>query len=191
MKPSNASTISSMFSIAWGFSIFAITGRKTFSSCMILRTSSTSAAERTNDSAMKSTVMCSAQRRSSMSFSDIAGTETATPGRLMPLLLLIGPGTITRVSTSGPSTESTSRRTLPSSMRIGSPGCTSPGSPSYVVEQSFASPGTSRVVIVNSLPSSSIWGPSATRPSRILGPWRSAKMPTPCPLWSAASRTIR
>ena len=55
MMPSNASTISSMFSIACGFSILAITGRKTSSSFMIARTSSTSAAERTKDSAMKST----------------------------------------------------------------------------------------------------------------------------------------
>ena len=44
---------------------------------------------------MKSTVMCSAQRRSSMSFSDMAGTETATPGRLMPLWLLIRPAATT------------------------------------------------------------------------------------------------
>ena len=69
---------------------------------MIARTSSTSEAERTNDSAMKSTLMCSAQRRSSLSFSDSAGTDTATPGRLMPLLLLTGPGTSTRVRTSVP-----------------------------------------------------------------------------------------
>ena len=56
MKPSKASTISSRLSIACGFSIFAITGRKTPSSRITLRTSSTSAAERTNDRAMKSTL---------------------------------------------------------------------------------------------------------------------------------------
>ncbi len=32
-----------------------------------------------------------------MSFSDSAGTQTATPGRLMPLLLLTGPPTTTSV----------------------------------------------------------------------------------------------
>ena len=78
---------------------------------------------------MKSTVRCSANRRSSLSFSDSAGTETATPGRLMPLLSLIGPGTTTVVCTSVSSTEVTSRRTLPSSIRIWSPAATSPGSP--------------------------------------------------------------
>ena len=57
---------------------------------MISRTRSTSAAARTNDSAMKSTEIRSAQRRSSSSFSDSAGTLTATPGRLMPLWSLTG-----------------------------------------------------------------------------------------------------
>ena len=40
-----------------------------------------------------------------MSFSDSAGTETATPGRLMPLWLLTGPPTSTSVSTSVSSTD--------------------------------------------------------------------------------------
>ena len=53
----------------------------------------------------------------------------------MPLLLLTGPPTTTSVTTSGPSTSTTLSRTLPSSIRIGSPGLTSPGSPSYVVPQ--------------------------------------------------------
>ena len=75
-------------------------------------------------------------------------------------------------------------------MRIGSPAFTSPGSPAYVVEQTLASPGTSRVVIVNSAPFSSCTGPSATLPSRIFGPCRSATIATPCPVRSEASRTI-
>ena len=91
MNPSKALITSSRLSMACGFSILAITGSSTPSSCMTLRTSSTSRAERTKDSAMKSTVRCSPQRRSSMSFSDMAGTLTATPGRLMPLLSLIRP----------------------------------------------------------------------------------------------------
>jgi hypothetical protein len=103
---------------------------------------------------------------------------------------LIGPGTTTRVCTSVPSTAVTSSRTLPSSMRIWSPVATSPGRPSYVVEQTSASPGTSRVVIVKAAPSSSFSGPAATLPSRILGPCRSAKMPMAWPLSSEARRTI-
>ena len=92
---------------------------------------------RTKLSAMKSTPIRSAQRRSSTSFSDSAGTETATPGRLMPLLSLTLPPTITVVWTSCPSTESTFSRTLPSSMRIGSPAPTSSGRPLYVVPHCF------------------------------------------------------
>ena len=65
-----------------------------------------------------------------MSFSDMAGTLTGTPGRLMPLLSLIRPPTTTWVCTSVPSTSVTRRRTLPSSIRIWSPAETSPGSPS-------------------------------------------------------------
>ena len=103
---------------------------------MILRTSSASLASRTKLSAMKSTVRCSANRRSSMSFSDSAGTDTATPGRLMPLLLLTLPPTSTSVCTSVPSTTPVTRsRILPSSIRSGSPTFTSPGRPLYVVPQ--------------------------------------------------------
>ncbi len=150
MKPSNAAITSSRLWIACGFSILAMTGSITPSSRITFRTSSTSAALRTKLSAMKSTVRCSAKRRSSMSFSDIAGTETATPGRLMPLWLLTLPPTSTSVTTSVPSLTSVTRsRTLPSSMRIGSPTFTSPGRPWYVVPATLSSPGTSRVVIVH------------------------------------------
>ena len=100
MVPSKARTISARFSMACGFSILAMTGRCTPTSSMIARTSSTSAAERTNDSAMMSAVSFSAQRRSSLSFSLMAGTETATPGRLMPLLSLRRPDPFARQSTS-------------------------------------------------------------------------------------------
>ena len=119
---------------------------------MILRTSSASAALRTKLSAMKSTLRCSANRRSSMSFSDSAGTETATPGRLMPLLLLTLPPTSTSVYDVGAVLTSVTRsRTLPSSIRIGSPALTSPARPLYVVPQISALPSTSRVVIVQRL----------------------------------------
>ena len=126
-----------------------------------------------------------------MSFSDSAGTDTATPGRLMPLLLLTVPATTTSVTTSVSSTEVTRRRTLPSSIRIGSPGFTSPGRPLYVVPHWLTSPATSRVVIVNVAPLLSFTGPSAKVSSRIFGPWRSAKIPTPWPVSSDASRTRR
>jgi hypothetical protein len=96
---------------------------------MISRTRSTSEAERTNDSAMKSTEIRSAQRRSSSSFSDRAGTLTATPGRLMPLWSLTRPPVTTSVWTSSPSTSMTLSRILPSSTSTWSPAATSPGRP--------------------------------------------------------------
>ncbi len=134
MTPSNASTISARFSTACGFSIFATTGTVRPSSSMIRLTSSKSFADRTNDSAMMSAPSLRAQRRSSWSFSDSAGTETATPGRFRPLLFDTGPATSTRVTTRGPSTAVTRTSTLPSSMRIGSPTRASPGRPLCVVE---------------------------------------------------------
>ncbi len=51
MNASNASMISSRLSMACGFSILAMIGTLTPTSRMILRTSSASAASRTNDSA--------------------------------------------------------------------------------------------------------------------------------------------
>ena len=67
---------------------------------MILCTRRMSSALRTKDSATMSTPCLRAQRRSSESFSLMAGTLIATPGRLMPLLLLTGPPTTTSVTTS-------------------------------------------------------------------------------------------
>ena len=122
MTPSKASTMPSRFATACGFSTLARTGIRRPISSMIACTSSTSAAERTNDRNTKSTPMRNAQRRSSLSLSDSAGTLTATPGRLMPLLLLTGPPSITRVRTRGPSTSITSSLTLPSSTSTVSPG---------------------------------------------------------------------
>ena len=57
---------------------------------MITWTRWTSFALRTNDSAMRSAPARRPQRRSASSFSDSAGTLTATPGRLMPLLFETG-----------------------------------------------------------------------------------------------------
>ena len=64
----------------------------------------------------------SAQRRSSLSFSDRAGTQTATPGRLMPLLLDTVPPTVTTQRTSVSVTSMACRATLPSSISSASPG---------------------------------------------------------------------
>ena len=68
---------------------------------MISCTRVTSLALRTNESAMRSAPSSRPQRRSSSSFSESAGTFTATPGRLMPLLFETGPATMTSVVTTG------------------------------------------------------------------------------------------
>ena len=64
-----------------------------------------------------------------MSFSESAGTDTATPGRLIPLLLLTAPGSMTLVITSVLVTEVTSTVTFPSSINMRSPALQSPGKP--------------------------------------------------------------
>ena len=85
MTPSKAATISWRRSIACGFSSFAMTGRCTSTSAMTRRTSSMSSGPRTKLSATQSAPCARPQRRSARSFSVSAGTDTATPGRLMPL----------------------------------------------------------------------------------------------------------
>ncbi len=190
ITPSNAAMISSRFSTACGFSTLARTGRRTPSSSMMSWTSTMSAALRTNDRAMRSAPLRSAHRRSSRSFSDRAGTLTATPGRLNPLLSDTRPPSTTTVWTRGPSTFVTLSSMRPSSTRTRSPGVTSLGRPECVVETMFWSPGTSSVVTTNSAPFSRSTGPDAKRPSRIFGPCRSTRMPTPRPRSSAAARTF-
>ncbi len=64
-----------------------------------------------------------------MSFSDMAGTLTATPGRLIPLLLEMTPPSTVSVTMSVAVTSTARRQTLPSSMSSRSPALTSPGIP--------------------------------------------------------------
>ena len=108
----------------------------------------------------------------------MAGTPTVMPGRLIPLLLLSGPPTMTFVTTSVSVTCTAYRATRPSSMRIVSPTLTSVGRPLYVVPHSPCEPATVRVVMVNSSPWATTIGPSANLASRIFGPCRSTRTPT-------------
>ena len=156
MKASKASMISSRLATACGFSSLAMTGTRRPSSSITWCTSSMSLALRTKDRATMSMPCRSAQRRSSMSFSLIAGTLTATPGRLMPLLLLTGPPTTTSVTTSVSVTSVARSVSRPSSIKIRSPGWTSPGRPLYVVEHRSTVPGTSSMVMANRAPSTRV-----------------------------------
>ena len=125
-----------------------------------------------------------------MSFSLMAWTETATPGRLMPLWLETGPGTSTTVVTSVSVASVTRTETLPSSMRSTSPGRQSPGRPLNVVETRSFVPTMSSVVIVKVSPTSRMWGPSAKLPRRIFGPCRSTSTATFLPRSSEALRML-
>ncbi len=129
ITPSKARTTSSMLSTACGFSTLAITGTRRPTRSITRCTSRTSSAFRTKDSATMSAPSRSANSRSSTSFSDSAGTFTATPGRLIPLWSEITPPSMTMVRTRGPSTSVTWSDTLPSLIRMVSPLATSPGSP--------------------------------------------------------------
>ncbi|CKU69584.1 Uncharacterised protein [Mycobacterium tuberculosis] len=125
MTASNASTIASRLSMASGFSSLAITGTRRPIRSITSWTSSTSAGERTKESATMSTPRFSANVRSSMSFSDRAGAVTFIPGNEMPLLSLTGPPSTTVQTTSSPSTASTTNATLPSSTSTRSPATAS------------------------------------------------------------------
>ena len=128
MIASKASTMASRFSIASGFSSFAMTGTRRPTRSITSWTSSMSDGLRTKESATMSTPSSRANSRSAMSFSDIAGTETLIPGSDSPLLLLTGPPSVTVHTTSLPSTADTARPTLPSSTSRRSPGLASSAS---------------------------------------------------------------
>ena len=144
---SNARMMDSSASTASGFSSLATTGTRRPTSSMISCTSSTSAGERTNDNAMMSTPRRSAKRRSALSFSLSAGTEMSIPGSETPLLLDTGPPSVTRQTTSLPSTSVHTRPTLPSSTSRRSPGLASWASCLYVVETRSWVPSTSSTVM--------------------------------------------
>ena len=144
----------------------------------------------TNESAIMSTPTLSAQRRSSSSFSDKAGTFTATPGKLMPLLFETSPAISTSVVTVVLETSVARRRTFPSSISRKSPILTSSGKPLKVVPQMLTSPSTSSIVILKVAPFARWTGPSLNFARRILGPWRSTKIPIDLPESKAALRTF-
>ena len=193
MTPSKARTISSRLSMACGFSILAMTGRCTPTSSMIARTSSTSAAERTNDSAMMSAVR--PQRPAQVVLVLLAHRRHRDRDAGQVDALVVADACrprSTRQRTSVPSTETTSRRTRPSSMRIWSPGddvARQPGvrrADDVGVAGDVAGGDGELLARRRGRP-----GRTANLPSRILGPWRSTRIPTPRPVASEASRTIR
>ena len=150
-----------------------------------------SEAFRTKDRAIMSTPRRIAQRRSSSSFSESAGTLTATPGRLIPLLFDTNPAMSTTVVTVSSVTSVARRVTLPSSIRSKSPTFTSPHRPLKVVPQMSLVPSTSLIVILKTSPFSSMCGPLTNLAKRIFGPCRSTKIPTGLSRSAAAFLTVR
>jgi len=140
---------------------------------------------------MKSTPCRMPNTMSAASFSVMPGSETATPGTLRPLLLLMGPLFSTRQWISVPWMSSTVSAIRPSSMRIVEPTSTSSGSPLCETGMRSLVPKTSSVVKMTVCPRSSSTGSVANLPSRISGPFVSNRMATVLPSSPAACRMLR
>ena len=114
ITPSAASTISSAFAAACGFSIFAITGRSRPPSASRARTGSRSSRRRMNDSAIRSTPISRPASISRRSSSLTAGSDIVTLGRFSPCRDATVPPTSTLVITSPSTTSLTRSRMAPS-----------------------------------------------------------------------------
>ena len=152
------------------------------------RTASISAARRTNDWLTASTPTPSANSRAARSFSVNALMPSSMPGRFNPLRERSSPPTATVHSTSLPATRSTTSCTRPSLRKIRSPGFTTRGSGSKLIETRSAFPTTSWFVSVKRSPGMSCTGSGSIFPSRIFGPGRSAMIATRRAVVRAASR---
>ena len=171
MTPSATCRISSRWSIACGFSSFAITGTSLLCEAMIRFTSVTSAAVRTNERATASTPWSSPNSRSLRSFGVRAGIDRATPGRLIPLCSPSMPPFNTSHRTSFPRTLRTRSSMRPSLSRMRAPGLTSRARSGNVVEMRVAVPGTCCGVMVTTDPVFSRTGSCFSKgPVRIFGP---------------------
>ena len=130
ITPAVAARMAPKSSTASGFSIFEITGMSLPAARIRRLMSSTSAPERTNESAIKSTSWSSPNARSSRSLSVSDGRADLSLGRLTPFRDRSGPPTMTSVWTSTPSTRVTTSSRWPSSRRIRLPSLTSSASAS-------------------------------------------------------------
>ena len=190
MTPSATSRISSRWSMACGFSSFAITGTSLLCEAIIFLTSVTSAAVRTNERATASIPCFRPNSRSLRSFTVMAGIDSATPGRLMPLCSPSRPSLMTSHRTSLPRMLRTRSSIKPSLRRMRAPGESSRARSGNVVDIRVSFPGTSWGVMVTIAPLFRKTGfRCSSRPVRILGPCRSCRMQTVRPSrWAARRR---
>ena len=163
--------------MACGFSSLAIIHVSPPSAETRLRTRRISSAVRTNETAIASTPLASANSRSSASFSVSDGTRTGMPGRLMPLFSPSMPPSMISHTTSLSFTSCTRSSIKPSESRMREPCSTFSASVLKVVPTNCAVPATSRGVMVSLEPAFNITGWwSFNFEVRIFGPCRSARM---------------
>ena len=149
--------------------------------------SRTSAAERTNESAMKSHPSSSANSRSSRSFRVSAGIGIGTPGRLTPLWEVIRPPTSTAQRARPSSTSSTWRRIMPSSTSTSWPGRRTSPIAAGAIGSSPSRPLAPTTTVI-SVPVARSRG-SESSPTLNFGPWRSPIRASGRPARSCAPRT--
>ena len=153
MMPSDTLRISSRWSTPSAFSILEmirISWSLFFSSSR--RICSASSAQRTNDAAIKSASISTANAISDRSRSLKNGMDRCTPGTLIPLWAEMVPPfkTVHRISVSV--TWSTTMSISPSSINMWQPRQTSFGRPAYWINPTLSSPTVSLVVSVYTLP---------------------------------------
>ena len=188
MMPSDAFRISSRCCNAPARSILAMRNGCLPHLVAAARTASMSAALSTNDWLTASTPCCSANSRQARSCSVKALMPRSMPGMLRPFRDRSSPPTATTHSTSVPVTRSTVNCTSPSFRNSRSPGFTTWGRRSKLMETRLAVPTISSVVNAIRSPGRSAMGSGSSLPMRILGPGRSAMMATRCPVARAAAR---
>ena len=141
------------------------------------RTSSRSSGRCTNDSATQSTPSGTAKARSTRSFSVRAETGSTAPTTLTPLRSDRVPPTSTLAVASLALAASTSSRTLPSSTSSWTPGASAAKISGCGSGTRSGPPGVGSRSKRTRSPTASAMGPAASRPTRSLGPCRSARMP--------------
>ncbi len=179
--------------ISWRSS-FATIGRSAAAACRRKpRTSWMSSADRTKETATRSTPCPRPKRRSSRSFSVRQDTGSVMRGSDNPLWSLTRPPTTTRHRTSSGDVASTRSWIIPSSIQISSSGRRSFRYSGWVIDARSAVPTTGRAESVKAWPAARSTRPPAVPnvPSLIFGPWRSCRMATGRPQRASPSRSRR
>src|SRR5918911_144005 len=188
MIPSALRMISSSRSCASTFSILATVRAGDPSSSSLARSSSTSAPDRTKDSATKSASCSTARARSARSFSVKVGREGWAWVTLIPLRAARVPRESTRATTSPSRTRSASMRGTPSPITICERSVTRSANPGKSTLTRPRWRGSSAPANTTVSPTSTVLSVVAAE-SRSFGPWRSKSSAIARPARWAAFRT--